>query len=345
MDCFFWNCRGAKKAACRQAIRLYHKKFKPCVIALFETHTSGSSAPHVCENLGFDKSHIVEANGHSGGIWFFWKSDQISLEIIQDDNQFVHAKALNGVRSFNLFAVYACPTAQRRRSLWPTLQNIISGLPDPTFIGGDFNCITQSSERTGGSGTLSLDSLDFLSWSNNLHLVDLGFSGHPFTWSRGNSIDSRVEKRLDRFFSCTVGRMLWPDARVTHLETISSDHRPILLQLTPHEHFDASRRPFRFLASWCLHEEFEGFIRDHWNDSYPAAYALSDLTAKLKTWNEQVFGRINLRKDSLLRRLKGISRALSRRPSNFLIQLQQELHLELEKTLQEEELLWLAING
>ncbi|KAL8137954.1 LOW QUALITY PROTEIN: hypothetical protein V2J09_003955 [Rumex salicifolius] len=67
--------------------------------------------------------------------------------------------------------------------------------------------------------------------------------------------------------------------------------------------------------------------------------ALAKLQEDLTDWNMNVFRNIHKRKSRLLIRLKGVAKALDRKAYIFLLSLQRELRDELEKPLEEEELL------
>lgn len=77
-----------------------------------------------------------------------------------------------------------------------------------------------------------------------------------FTWYRGNLFE-----RLD----CALGNEAWinsfPNCLVTHLSKFKFDHRPLLLTLNSDVVLPRGR-PFRFLAGWIEHPEFESFVKD-----------------------------------------------------------------------------------
>lgn len=67
------------------------------------------------------------------------------------------------------------------------------------------------------------------------------------------------------------------------------------------------RRPFRFLASWMLHEGFESFIKDFWENNGVRREQILTFQEALQKGNRDVFGNIFNRKRKLLRRLDIIS--------------------------------------
>ncbi|KAF7811130.1 putative ribonuclease H protein At1g65750 family [Senna tora] len=166
-------------------------------------------------------------------------------------------------------------------------------------------------------------------------LVDLGFSGPGFTWERGG-----VAARLDRALANMGWRNMFPEASVLHLPPLKSDHSPILIRT--HGMVDSGAhkdRPFRFLASWLLHDDFPNVVKDSWQLDWH--WSLSTFQEKIKGWNRDVFGNIFRKKERLLRRLQGIHNRLSMGPNLFLSNLQDELWVEYENVLTQEEILWM----
>ncbi|XP_052876282.1 (+)-neomenthol dehydrogenase-like [Gossypium arboreum] len=76
---------------------------------------------------------------------------------------------------------------------------------------------------------------------------DLDFRDPSFTWHRGE-----IFERLD----IAIGNRAWlnefPRTIVTHLPTLKSDHKPLLLSIRPELRI-SKERPFRFLTRWLEH--------------------------------------------------------------------------------------------
>lgn len=149
------------------------------------------------------------------------------------------------------------------------------------IIGGDFNCTTALHERQGGSGSLHADSGSCVNLINSNGLVDLGFSRQRFTWSRGNCCNKIISKRLDRILMNVEGWLLWPDGRVRHLARYSSDHSPLLLELSPNITKDKKKRPFRFEAAWLSHPQFNEVLNNNWREEISVPTALKSLKDRL----------------------------------------------------------------
>ncbi|KAG7534372.1 Endonuclease/exonuclease/phosphatase superfamily [Arabidopsis thaliana x Arabidopsis arenosa] len=308
--------------------------------ALFETHASGARAQRICQGLGFDNSFRVDAVGQSGGIWLLWRSEVGDVEIVKTSTQFIHAKVTRETDVVHLIAVYAAPTVSRRCGLWDELRSEIQNITDPLLVGGDFNTIVRIDERMGGSGGLSPDSLAFGEWINDLSLIDMGFKGHKFTWRRGREVNTFVAKRLDRVLCSADMRLKYQEATVTHLPLFSSDHAPLHIQLCPEGRKDPSRRPFRFEAAWMKHESFKALLEASWDNTLTTQAALEKLRILLKSWNKEVFGDVQRRKEKLMNEIKVIQDLLEVNQTNDLLREEEEKIKEFDVVLEQEEMIW-----
>ena len=77
-----------------------------------------------------------------------------------------------------------------------------------------------------------------------------------------------------------------------------------------------------------------------WSDSPALGEAVDKFTQAATRWNVSHFGNIFTRKKNIMVRLNGIQRALSVRPSTFLVNLENELLKELDRVLNQEEKIW-----
>ncbi|KAJ8773150.1 hypothetical protein K2173_028327 [Erythroxylum novogranatense] len=146
------------------------------------------------DTLGYNGQTFIDPIGFSGGIWVLWSQTLVQLNVLTSDRQYIHL----GVQPHDgpkwlFIAIYASPRGSVRDSLWRDLTTIASSAVDPWLLAGDFNVIADSTERRGPP-TLSTGVCNkFVRFIDHCHLLDLGFSGSAFTWSRG-----RIRKRLDR---------------------------------------------------------------------------------------------------------------------------------------------------
>ena len=90
----------------------------------------------------------------------------------------------------------------------------------------------------------------------------------------------------------------YQDFGVVHLPTFNSDHNPLWLRAgnmfqTPNP------KPFRFLATWLTHSEFNSLVSNCWNPSIAWNDNVSNFTHTASIWNRDVFGHIQKQKHRL----------------------------------------------
>ncbi|XP_020218078.1 uncharacterized protein LOC109801423 [Cajanus cajan] len=197
------------------------------VLCLLETHISGDRALGVARRISLDKSFMMHANGQVGGIWCMLNSQLWQLEVMEHSSQYIHLKILKGALSWFCIFVYASPRTQGRVALWGDLRRLAGQINGPWHLMGEFNAVLRQHERVGGSVNACIRGDNaFKDFVNRYHLMDLGYTGAPFTWHRGN-----VFERLDRSLASYEWRILFPNAALNHLNPLKSDHAPILLRL------------------------------------------------------------------------------------------------------------------
>lgn len=126
---------------------------------------------------------------------------------------------------------------------------------------GDFNAIMASHERIGGVQSFSTRGIQsFRDMMQNCHLFDVGFQGSPFMWKHGS-----LFQRLDGALCNIQWRTKFPSASIIHLPFFQSDHRVIMVQMKRASPPNKKRRPFRFLASWLMHQDFPRFLAASWS--------------------------------------------------------------------------------
>ncbi|XP_057747786.1 uncharacterized protein LOC130966983 [Arachis stenosperma] len=167
-------------------------------------------------------------------------------------------------------AVYGSPRVGERKELWTKLKDIATNLSGPWCLGGDFNSILSLND-IGGSYNLSLDTDKFNDCLNYCDLKDLGFIGPPFTWQR--------------------------DVGVKHLPKLKSDHLPILLDFCL-AYRDKGPKPFKFLAPWVLHEDYNNLVKKSWLEESDFLHNITGFIEKAKIWNKEEYELIAIQEET-----------------------------------------------
>lgn len=108
-----WNVREAGNKYYMREFKEHIRSHKPQLVALLETHISGDKADRVCRRSGFDRWHHGEPCGFRGGIWILWDSQEIDIEIVQSEMQFITMWVTYRRQTRWLFTIfYASPHQQ-----------------------------------------------------------------------------------------------------------------------------------------------------------------------------------------------------------------------------------------
>nr|XP_027120329.1 uncharacterized protein LOC113737276 [Coffea arabica] len=236
--------------------------------------------------LGFDKALGALHNK----VWVFWYSE-LSLSFREMAEQLLHMHIIfSSGCSIQVSAVYARCSRVGRRELWSAMEGLAGEVIGPWLLAGDFNVISTSEERVGGSPANARNMEEFNAAIGSCGLSEVPFDGGLFTWTNG-----RVWQRLDRAFL----NQEWADgyefSHVSHLARGRSDHAPVLINCQNGGH---SKRSFRFLNVWRRHSGFMNVVRQGWampveGEGMLKFYnKLKAVKGCLQVWNVQVFGNI-----------------------------------------------------
>jgi hypothetical protein len=165
---------------------------------------------------------------------------------------------------------------------------------------GNFNEVLHAVEHEG-VGTRTLNPMQgFREAVDVCNLLDLGYKGHFWTWEKKVTGGTYTRVRPD----CALGLAEWsaqfPLAFVTHIDTVTSDHSALHVQLSE-EVPRVGNYQFRYETTWERHENLKPTIAEGWAssrsvDGLPVVSAqkrLTSLAHDLGRWGSETFGSVH----------------------------------------------------
>ncbi|KAK3222281.1 hypothetical protein Dsin_009306 [Dipteronia sinensis] len=174
-----WNVRGAVKKLFSRNIMDLRRMYQFEVLAIFEPRISGSKAMSVINKRGFTRNFVVDAEGFSGEIWLLWNEDKVKLHVVASSRNNVTALIDDNSTLWVLTVVYANPCTTMRRLLWNYPDSIRNCFSLPWLVAGDFNEITNSSEKRGGRTGHSISGFAYWIDMNEIHEIQSYLSKRP----------------------------------------------------------------------------------------------------------------------------------------------------------------------
>lgn len=155
------------------------------------------------------------------------------MDILSATEQEIHAivQVRSLSQSWLLSAIYGSPRFRERCILWDNLR--ISSVRHnlPWAVMRDFNDVTREEEKSSGNGICNRRVSEYTSCMDFCNLIDLGFSRAKFTWTNWRELSDLIQQRFDRVWVNSNWKVCFPEAFVSHLVHINSDHCPLLLSL------------------------------------------------------------------------------------------------------------------
>lgn len=117
------------------------------------------------------------------------------------------------------------------------------------FCAGDFKETVKQDEKLGGALHNHHQMQLFREVIEECGFMDLGFVGPRFTWSKHFEDGHSIWERLDRALATNSWFLKLPGSRVQHLHCDSSNHNPLLINLSGLDPLPR-KKTFRFEEMW-----------------------------------------------------------------------------------------------
>jgi len=322
MSALCWNCQGLGIPCTVRDLCLMIKVKRPNFVFLMETKQRREYLQKIKRKMGFEGCFTVEPVGKSGGLALLWKEVK-EVEILNYSQRHISAKISGDGPELPWFftGFYGHPERHKREASWQILHHLSSLFPHNWLCTGDFNDITEPSEKVGGT-TRSNGHMDkFCDMIHQCNLGDLGYRGSKFTWSNKRDSEEFIKARLDRAMATPDWTSRFIDVFVEVLVTCSSDHKPLWISFASNLCKRRGQRPFKFEACWNLDEESLKIVKDVWEGTVDAGGAMEETTKKLilcekalKGWSSSKYGNISRTIQALSKQLKNLQ--INETPTN-----------------------------
>ncbi|CAL1385774.1 unnamed protein product [Linum trigynum] len=341
-----WNVRGLCDPEKRGRIKRLIGRKKPAVVGLTETKWRQCTNDLVTSVSGNrDTGWIAkDSDGSSGGIVVFWDKSrfQVCSSFVGRFFVGIELKQNSGLGSWFLAVVYGPQERAEKLAFLEDLNNFCQQVCVPICIAGDFNLVRSHDDYMGSRRGDELMN-EFNTLINSLALLELPLGGSNSTWSRGG-IDP-VMSRIDRAFVSTDFDTLFPDCTLSALERVESDHNPLWIKWGDDRRI---RRPWRFENMWLMDDRFFASLETWLQEPvvgvgsvFLLARRLQQLKQRIKVWNKEVFGNVNVKVDDLLERIKAFDLLEENGQLNDSEGAEREvLRGELQFALNLQEIMW-----
>ncbi|XP_058763563.1 uncharacterized protein LOC131637014 [Vicia villosa] len=251
--------------------------------------------------IGFSFSN---SEGRSGGLITFWKKSNMEVLFSFKGEGFLGLKVCWKEDLYDVVNVYSSCDLSKKKASWDKLLDLMKIYFDGEWIiGGDFNAIKNNRERKGRAvGSYKKETELFADFILKSDLVDTPCKGKKFSWYSG---DGKSMSRIDRFLLSNVVVNRWEVIGQMIGDRDISDHCPIWVMT---DKYNWGPKPFQFNNEWFSFDAFIPFVEGEWKSlkvEGRADFILKEklrlLKDKLKKWNKEVFGKIDLEID------KGVS--------------------------------------
>ena len=208
------NYRGLGNLRSIRELHSIVKTEAPQVVFLMETRLNRKKLERLRIRLGFSSCLGVDRVDRGGGLALLW-----SKEVKISDNSYSSSHIDGDITDVNgpiwrFSGFYGEPITANRIRSWNLLRHLHSQSNTPWLVMGDSNEIVDQREKLGSQDRYEAQMQVFQSALNDCSLLDLGFSGWPFTWTNRREGDAETWVRLDRGVCSQEWLDLFPTAKL-----------------------------------------------------------------------------------------------------------------------------------
>ncbi|KAI3969343.1 hypothetical protein MKW92_039943 [Papaver armeniacum] len=215
-----------------------------------------------------------------------------------------------------LTCLYGSPRYQEKKELWESIAERSQNMQNPWMLIGDLNITINPQEKNSkvnkGQSSINKHIQDQLLQTD---LLEVKFSGYPYTWSNHRQNDNLVEANLDRALANTRWHENFPTTTTYSLTAFGSDHTPILMNTNPAD--KNFKKPFRVYENWIQ--------QDSCSAAYQTVTKLKITKKEIKKWNFEVFGNVHQHIKEVEKKIQEAQAIQGLSNNNTMENLKQEL--------------------
>lgn len=256
-----WNVRGLNKRGKLQCVTDFVTDHKLDFLGFQETKKDNFDASSLCHIHKDFVWHFLPSIGTAGGILVGLNSKKFEVLAWRNTVYCVSVMIRNVVDKFvwRFVCVYGSPYEEGKDAFIQEIHDIMDNWSGPTLVGGDFNLVSSSKEKSNSLVNQKWVDL-FKDWTNHHGLAELKSSTRSFTWT--NNQEQPIMAAIDKFFCNSSLEQMYPLAFVTSKSRAGSDHVPLILNFGCAEVKKPSM--FCFEKWWLGHPDFRALVCKIW---------------------------------------------------------------------------------
>ena len=253
MNLLVWNYRGLGNLRTEKELVSILRAKDHSVVFIAETWADEARLECTLSNINFDQKWVVPRTTRGGGLVLFWKNS-VNLIVVESHKYYIDAVInKNDDDEWRFTGFYGEPDSSRRNEAWAKLRSLNSSQNIPWLCAGDYNEITKQEEKIGGAFRSFHQMQRFRDVIDECGLMDLGFVGPSYMWSKQFDSGQSIWERLDQGLATNDWFLKFLGTKIHHLHCYSSDHLLLFINLYGLEH-PVKRKEFRFEEMWLSND-------------------------------------------------------------------------------------------
>ncbi|XP_057851263.1 uncharacterized protein LOC131061548 [Cryptomeria japonica] len=292
---------------------------------------------------------MVDSIGALGGLAIMWKRNSITFTCCTRMQNRLPSKvrSLSLNLEFIILDVYGPIPIDKKRVVWQEIEHFLRNQDAKNIIiGGDFNTILHTTDKSGGIRSIKQPYRDFANWISENNLLEIKTELGLHTWNNKRKGFCNIVQTLDRFFFKGDMSDFNSELKAIVLPWSGSDHCPVLLELLGEAKTFGC--PFKFELMWFKYEDFLPNIQKWWNEGvfvgsklYCLVSKLKDNKHKLLDWNKMKFKNIFEEKIRIEKELELVNNdVIQHGMTQTTYEAEKKLLCEYEDILAKEEIFW-----